>query len=163
MCPSAPRVCSEPGGQMPVLSLSLDLITYPCSRYLLLAPKSSYVNRHARITNDLRSIFKHGFTAFRLLKYSVITSSPQVTKQGMNSLTFHALNILHDVQIKKVLFEFYIWLLNAKMLQFFLIHFPVDSKIDIPHWQNHACWWPGDARSLVLPEHSSLCTRRVEI
>ena len=26
MCPSAPRVCSEPGGQMPVLSLSLDLI-----------------------------------------------------------------------------------------------------------------------------------------
>ena len=28
MCPSAPRVCSEPGGQKPVLSLSLDLI--PC-------------------------------------------------------------------------------------------------------------------------------------
>ena len=26
MCPSAPRVCSEPGGQKPVLSLSLDLI-----------------------------------------------------------------------------------------------------------------------------------------
>ena len=26
MCPSAPRVCSEPGGQRPVLSLSLDLI-----------------------------------------------------------------------------------------------------------------------------------------
>ena len=25
-CPSAPRVCSEPGGQKPVLSLSLDLI-----------------------------------------------------------------------------------------------------------------------------------------
>ena len=28
MCPSAPRVCSEPGGQEPVLSLSLDLIRY---------------------------------------------------------------------------------------------------------------------------------------
>ena len=26
MCPSAPRVCSEPGGQRQVLSLSLDLI-----------------------------------------------------------------------------------------------------------------------------------------
>ena len=26
MCPSAPRVCSEPGGQQPVLSLSLDRI-----------------------------------------------------------------------------------------------------------------------------------------
>ena len=26
MCPSAPRVCSEPGGQKSVLSLSLDLI-----------------------------------------------------------------------------------------------------------------------------------------
>ena len=26
MCPSASRVCSEPGGQKPVLSLSLDLI-----------------------------------------------------------------------------------------------------------------------------------------
>ena len=26
MCPSAPRVCSEPGGQKPVLSLSPDLI-----------------------------------------------------------------------------------------------------------------------------------------
>ena len=26
MCPSAPRVCSEPGGQKPVLSLSLDFI-----------------------------------------------------------------------------------------------------------------------------------------
>ena len=26
MCPSAPMVCSEPGGQKPVLSLSLDLI-----------------------------------------------------------------------------------------------------------------------------------------
>ena len=26
MCPSAPRVCSEPGGQRPVLSLSLNLI-----------------------------------------------------------------------------------------------------------------------------------------
>ena len=26
MCPSAPRVCSEPGGQKPVLSLSLDRI-----------------------------------------------------------------------------------------------------------------------------------------
>ena len=24
MCPSAPRVCSEPGGQKPLLSLSLD-------------------------------------------------------------------------------------------------------------------------------------------
>ena len=29
MCPSAPRVCSKPGGQRPVLSLSLDLII-PC-------------------------------------------------------------------------------------------------------------------------------------
>ena len=28
MCPSAPRVCSEPGGQKPVLSLSLDLIMH---------------------------------------------------------------------------------------------------------------------------------------
>ena len=28
MCPSAPRVCSEPGGQKPVLSLSLDLICH---------------------------------------------------------------------------------------------------------------------------------------
>ena len=26
MCPSAPRVCSKPGGQKPVLSLSLDRI-----------------------------------------------------------------------------------------------------------------------------------------
>ena len=26
MCPSAPRVCNEPGGQKPVLSLSLDRI-----------------------------------------------------------------------------------------------------------------------------------------
>ena len=26
MCPSAPRVCSEHGGEKPVLSLSLDLI-----------------------------------------------------------------------------------------------------------------------------------------
>ena len=29
MCPSAPRVCSEPGGQKPVLSLSLDRIGWP--------------------------------------------------------------------------------------------------------------------------------------
>ena len=29
MCPSAPRVCSEPGGQKPVLSLSLDRIPIP--------------------------------------------------------------------------------------------------------------------------------------
>ena len=29
MCPSAPRACSEPGGQKPVLSLSLDLIERP--------------------------------------------------------------------------------------------------------------------------------------
>ena len=29
MCPSAPRVCSEPGGQKPVLSLSLDRIGGP--------------------------------------------------------------------------------------------------------------------------------------
>ena len=28
MCPSAPRVCSEPGGQKPVLSLTLDLIQW---------------------------------------------------------------------------------------------------------------------------------------
>ena len=28
MCPSAPRVCSEPGGQKPVLSLSLDRIIH---------------------------------------------------------------------------------------------------------------------------------------
>ena len=28
MCPSAPRVCSEPGGQKPVLSLSLDRIRF---------------------------------------------------------------------------------------------------------------------------------------
>ena len=27
MCPSAPRVCSEPGGQKPVLSLSLERIS----------------------------------------------------------------------------------------------------------------------------------------
>ena len=26
MCPSAPRLCSEPGGQKPILSLSLDRI-----------------------------------------------------------------------------------------------------------------------------------------
>ena len=26
MCPSAPRVCSDPGGQKPVLSMSLDRI-----------------------------------------------------------------------------------------------------------------------------------------
>ena len=26
MCPSAPRVCSEPSGQKPVLSLSMELI-----------------------------------------------------------------------------------------------------------------------------------------
>ena len=30
MCPSAPRVCSEPGGQKPELSLSLDLIWDIC-------------------------------------------------------------------------------------------------------------------------------------
>ena len=35
MCPSAPRVCSEPGGQKPVLSLSLDLID---SRLVLQLP-----------------------------------------------------------------------------------------------------------------------------
>ena len=33
MCPSAPRVCSEPGGQKPVLSLSLDLIGKVEHRY----------------------------------------------------------------------------------------------------------------------------------
>ena len=33
MCPSAPRVRSEPGGQKPVLSLSLDLIqTFACGK-----------------------------------------------------------------------------------------------------------------------------------
>ena len=32
MCPSAPRVCSEPGGQKPELSLSLDLIGSHLSR-----------------------------------------------------------------------------------------------------------------------------------
>ena len=32
MCPSAPRVCSEPGDQKPVLSLSLDrIISRVCS------------------------------------------------------------------------------------------------------------------------------------
>ena len=39
MYPSAPRVCSEPGGQKPVLSLSLDLIgwvvlTLPCRQQI---------------------------------------------------------------------------------------------------------------------------------
>ena len=32
MCLSAPRVCSEPGGQKPVLSLSLDLIVFEIFR-----------------------------------------------------------------------------------------------------------------------------------
>ena len=34
MCPSAPRVCSEPGDQRPVLSLSLDRVMTASSRYL---------------------------------------------------------------------------------------------------------------------------------
>ena len=41
MCPSAPRVCSEPGGQKPVLSLSLDLIAYA---YNDLSKKTVLVN-----------------------------------------------------------------------------------------------------------------------
>ena len=32
MCPSAPRVCNEPGGQKPVLSLSLDRIKNAASQ-----------------------------------------------------------------------------------------------------------------------------------
>ena len=35
MCPSAPRVCSEPGGQKPVLALSLDLISQHWFRWWL--------------------------------------------------------------------------------------------------------------------------------
>ena len=35
MCPSAPRVCSKPGGQKPVLSLSLDLIGYTMDNVVL--------------------------------------------------------------------------------------------------------------------------------
>ena len=33
MCPSAPRVCSEPGGQKPVLSMSLDRIINVCANF----------------------------------------------------------------------------------------------------------------------------------
>ena len=40
MCPSAPRVCSEPGGQKPELSLSLDLIQ---KLYLFLCRQALYV------------------------------------------------------------------------------------------------------------------------
>ena len=39
MCPSAPRVCSEPGGQKPVLSLSLDLILH--TKYIVYNVSSS--------------------------------------------------------------------------------------------------------------------------
>ena len=40
MYPSAPRLCSEPGGQRPVLSLSLDLIV-KCGMKLLIHSKTS--------------------------------------------------------------------------------------------------------------------------
>ena len=47
MCPSAPRVCSEPGGQKPVLSLSLDPIHI------------MYITQHTyRVTMTKQIIFK---------------------------------------------------------------------------------------------------------
>ena len=39
MCPSAPRVCSEPGVQKPVLSLSLDLIGLDCICLMTTCPE----------------------------------------------------------------------------------------------------------------------------
>ena len=44
MCPSAPRVCSEPGGQKPVLSLSLDLIR-PCIGFCCWSRPLTYLLR----------------------------------------------------------------------------------------------------------------------
>ena len=46
MCPSAPRVCSEPGGQKPVLSMSLDRIVDVISIYAIM---DIYTFRELRI------------------------------------------------------------------------------------------------------------------
>ena len=45
MCSSAPRVCSKPGGQKPVLSLSLDLISEDTWNVLNMQLITSYSKR----------------------------------------------------------------------------------------------------------------------
>ena len=54
MCPSAPRVCSEPGGQRPVLSLSLDLIDV-----LLPSHEANHEVTYTGYIADLRKRMKH--------------------------------------------------------------------------------------------------------
>ena len=51
MCPSAPRVCSEPGGQKPVLSLSLDLIGWSLVGLLPVWHLSHYLSKWWLLVN----------------------------------------------------------------------------------------------------------------
>ena len=48
MCPSAPRVCSEPGGQNPALSLSLDRIV-PWSDHYFSSKRTLFFERNRKI------------------------------------------------------------------------------------------------------------------
>ena len=70
MCPSAPRVCSEPGGQKPALSLSLDRIA--------MTFQSTQNNIH-RVLHKLADAADGGLTGdFRLVRphwrlYTTIT------------------------------------------------------------------------------------------
>ena len=69
MCPSAPRVCSEPGGQKPVLSLSLDLIDTNWNR-----PLERYVVLWGRVVKKRRNriyLVKH-LSEFRLGHVAIV-------------------------------------------------------------------------------------------
>ena len=58
MCPSAPRVCSEPGGQKPVLSLSLDRIVEKsrCTHSYRERVSPSWANTNGHSRNGLCTV-----------------------------------------------------------------------------------------------------------
>ena len=83
MCPSAPRVCSEPGGQKPVLSLSLDYIrVIPCGCWCpgacLNIKMPCYQNRNSHY--QIRQPHDH------LIFYPIPWKTVFIFKQGPGSL-----------------------------------------------------------------------------
>ena len=80
MCPSASRVCSEPGGQKPVLSLSLDRIWNVISRSQGVNPRLQWLSarpQYLQCVNDgdvLQSCTKKSICCRELLtgNYSVV-------------------------------------------------------------------------------------------
>ena len=82
MCPSAPRVCSEPGGQKPVLSLSFDRIAFitKCEVELLI---------HSQHYNDvIMGAMASKITSFTIVYSTIYSGADQRKHQSSASLSF---------------------------------------------------------------------------